>query len=219
MRKWADRARESAFERLPGLKPGDAHALLELRTRVDPAVRAATGALHLVRPGDLLTGPGAGLVMSSFTFPGRGGRFSRPDVEGAYYCAQAEETAIAETVHHQTAALRASARGPVTIPMRLVRADLVGKLHDLRGWRASHPALYDPDDYTAGRLLGARLREAAGDGALFASVRHDGGTCAAVFRPRVLSEPRLTTAYEYRWDGARIEVRRVAGRGRAARDA
>lgn len=147
--------------------------------------------------------------MSCFTFPGRGGRFSRPEVEGAYYCARDEATAIAETVHHQTAALRAAARGPVRIAMRLVRTDLVGKLHDVRPWRAVRPALYAPDDYAAGRVLATRLRALASDGVLYESVRHDGGTCAAVFRPRVLSEPRLTAAYEYRWDGAAIEVRRI----------
>lgn len=206
VRRYEESARAQAFARLSGLAVSDIEALLDLRARLDPLSRAEHGTLRLVRPGDAVTGPGAGLIMSSFVTPGRGGRFSRPELDAAYYASASEATAITETVHHQTRALRASARGPVRIPMMLIRADLVGKLHDVRAWRESHSALYDRDDYAASQALGARLRAVASDGVVYQSVRHAGGTCAAVFRPRVLSDARLAASLTYEWDGASISV-------------
>ena len=48
------------------------------------------------------------------------------------------------------------------------------------------------------------LRDAGSDGIVYQSVRRDGGECAAVFRPRLLSNCRQERHLCYVWDGARI---------------
>ena len=62
------------------------------------------------------------------------------------------------------------------------------------GNRAALPLVYHPDDYAAGQALAGRLRAEGSSGIVYDSVRHTGGMCAAVFRPRCLSNPQAGTA-------------------------
>ena len=52
--------------------------------------------------------------------------------------------------------------------------------------------------------MGVALRGAGRDGVLYRSVRHAGGTCAAVFRPRLLSRCRQSNHYAFHFDGKDI---------------
>jgi hypothetical protein len=95
--------------------------------------------------------------------------------------------------------------GPIMLEMRVYYADIVRSLHDLRDARISNPEIYNLDDYSASRQLGVQLKAARSYGALYQSVRHDGGECAAVFRPPALSPVRQGEHYGYMWNGHRIE--------------
>ncbi|GAB5468029.1 MAG: hypothetical protein Kilf2KO_10590 [Rhodospirillales bacterium] len=88
--------------------------------------------------------------------------------------------------------------------MRVYCVDLAGRLHDLRAAAALYPAVYDKADYAAGQALAKRLRAAASQGLVYDSVRRAGGTCAAVFRPRLLSKGRQERHLCYVWDGRDI---------------
>lgn len=77
-------------------------------------------------------------------------------------------------------------------------------MHDLRGRRDDWPAVYDPEDYAAGQALAAALRREGSNGIAWDSVRHEGGQCAAVFRPPLLSHCRQERHLCYVWDGERI---------------
>ena len=70
--------------------------------------------------------------------------------------------------------------------------------------RKREPQLYDPVHYGAAQALGRQLREAGSWGVLYHSVRHAGGLCAGVFRPRALTSVRETAHIALHWDGARI---------------
>jgi len=54
------------------------------------------------------------------------------------------------------------------------------------------------------RRLGRVLREGGRDGVLYRSVRHEGGPCTAVLRPRVLGPCRQSTHCAFHFDGSRI---------------
>src|SRR3546814_10404176 len=90
------------------------------------------------------------------------------------------------------------------IDMRVYAADLTADLHDIRGHKDSHAHLYDPDNYAHSQGLAAELREAGSDGIRYRSVRHEGGECAAAFRPRLLANCRQERHLCYVWDGETI---------------
>ena len=71
------------------------------------------------------------------------------------------------------------------------------------------------DSGAAGQVLAQPLRKAGSNGIAYDSVRFEGGECAAVFRPRLLSKARQERHLCYVWDGCRIvtvyEKRQYAG--------
>ena len=86
------------------------------------------------------------------------------------------------------------------LELRLYLTDLDARLIDAR----KVPEYHQPDDYGPGQRLGRALRAAGRDGVLYRSVRHDGGLCAAVFRPRVLGACRQGAHYAFHWNGTDI---------------
>ena len=86
--------------------------------------------------------------------------------------------------------------------MRVYAVELTADLHDICSFRGDHPALYDPARYAAAQHFAAGLRDAGSDGIVYQSVRHDGGVCVAIFRPRLLSNCRQERHLCYVWDGA-----------------
>ena len=88
--------------------------------------------------------------------------------------------------------------------MKAYGLDLVGDLHDLRGRRSEYPEVLAAHDHTAGRHLGAELREDGANGIVYDNVRHPAGACAAVFRPKLLSRVRRTGRLCFVWYGREI---------------
>ena len=108
--RWSDAARiigseyvgESLFDLIA--TPEEFEDLLAVADLTNPAIRHAQGDVALVPLEDRLYGPGAGLVMSAFSRPGRGSRFS-DGTFGLFYAARTIPTVIAETVHHHARVL------------------------------------------------------------------------------------------------------------------
>jgi RES domain-containing protein len=194
----------SLFERVAD--PADLEAVFAVEALTDDRAREAVGDLARVPADERVTGAGAGYVMAPFTHvPPLGGRFTDPTF-GAYYTARSLETAVAETIYHRARFLAATHEPPTELDMRVLVATLEAPLHDVRGLTDTRPELYDPEDYAAGQSLGRRLREAGSWGIAFNSVRHPGGECAAVYRPRALSACRQEKHLAYVWDGTRISM-------------
>jgi RES domain-containing protein len=179
-------------------------AVIAVESLTNDRLRDATGEVRRVPEEDRVAGPGASYVMAPFThISPAGGRFS--DVHaGAYYAARVRTTAIRETVHHRERFLAATAERPIDLEMRMIEADLDGRLHDVRGLREEMPELYAADSYDASQAWARRVRAAGSNGVVYASVRHSGGQCVAVFRPRLLKRARQAEHLLYRWDGKRI---------------
>lgn len=196
------------FERVAD--PAVLEAVFELEALTNPRLRDETGDIRLVPPEDRVSGPGSSIVMAAFTHLNPdGSRFSDGSY-GVYYTGRDLETAVAETRHHRSRFMAATAEPPTELDMRVYVADLDGALHDVRCSAstdaARHAALHDPDDYAASQHLGGALRRSGSDGVVYDSVRHSGGACAAVFRPPLLSNPRQERHLCYVWDGTRIDM-------------
>ncbi len=199
------------FERVA--RPEQLDAVHAIESAFNPRLRDAAGDLSLVPAGERVVGPGAGYIMAAFTHVSPdGSRFSN-GTYGVFYAARQEITAIAETRFHRERFMRATHEERAELDMRVLSVTVKAPLHDLRGMRAILPDVYRASDYSASQLLGGALRAGGSNGVVYDSVRHAGGACVGVFRPRRLSSCRDTKHLRYIWDGSRIsdvlEIKRL----------
>ena len=184
--------------------PEDFDVVFAIEALTNPRIRQELGQLSLVPPAERVTGPGATLIMAAFTHLNPlGSRFSDGSW-GVYYGAASLETAVAEVSHHRAAFMARTAEEAIDIDLRWIQADLMDKLHDLRGILAARPAVYDPVSYGASQALGHALRAQGSAGIAFESVRHPQGQCVAIFKPRSLSKARAVGHLGLHWDGRAI---------------
>ena len=190
------------FERVAD--PPDLEAIIALEAMTNPRLRDEIGDIQLVPPEERIAGPGTSVIMAAFTHLNpAGSRFSDGSY-GVYYAGMTLETAIKETTHHREAFMRATSQPRMELDQRVYIADLDAALHDIRGQRREQPGLYDRDSYGAAQSFARALRAAGSSGVVYDSVRHEGGQCAAVFRPRALSHCRQEKHLCYVWDEARV---------------
>ena len=188
------------FERVVDPKQLDAAWYLESLT--NDRLRDQAGDLNLVPAEDRVAGRGSSIVMAAFTHIGRQSRFS-DGTFGVYYAAKALKTAVYETVYHRQRFLAATREAPGELDMRAFSARVRKPMRDIRAPRFKH--LHHPDDYTPSQHFGKQHREQQDWGLVYNSVRDDGGTCIAVFRPPAISVPVQGAALAYVWDGKRIQ--------------
>jgi RES domain len=190
------------FERVAS--PEDWEALYWLESLTNPRLRDEVGEIELVPKEDRVFGPGASVLMAPFTHLNPEGSRFADDTFGAFYAAASLDTSIAETRYHREVFLRATRQGPLELDMRTYLTDVAANFHDIRGKRDRMPDIYDPDSYVASQKLARALRLAGSNGVVFDSVRHAGGQCLAIYRPRLIQNCRQGTHLRYVWDGARI---------------
>jgi RES domain-containing protein len=176
----------------------DFEALYALEAMTNERVRDEIGDIARVAAEDRLYGPGSGPIMAAFTHVNPlGSRFSA-GAFGVFYAARDRATAVAETAFHHGRFLAATAEPPMHLPMRLYHVGIDARLHDLRtGFDDAHRR----DDYAAARALGARLQAAGSAGVAYRSVRHAGGHCVGLFRPRGARDCVHAAILLYAWDG------------------
>jgi hypothetical protein len=190
------------FERIAD--PADWDALIELESLTNPRLRDEVGDIALVPAAERVSGPGASAIMAAFTHLNpEGSRFTDGSY-GVFYCTPDLETAVAETRYHRARFMLATRQPPQHLDMRVYLADLAADLHDIRGRAGRMRPVYHRADYAAGQALARRLRARGSGGIAYSSVRRPGGECAAVFRPRLLSNCRQERHLAYVWDGEAI---------------
>jgi hypothetical protein len=186
--------------------PADQEAVFQIEAMTNDRLRDEAGDITLVPPADRVSGPGTTPIMAAFTHLNPAGdRFTNGSY-GVFYAGAALATAVAETRHHRTRFLAATDEPAQELDMRVYAVDLAAEVHDIRGMQASHPAYYHPTSYGASQALAASLRDAGSNGIAYMSVRHPGGECVAVFRPRLLSNCRQERHLCYVWDGKAITM-------------
>jgi hypothetical protein len=180
----------------------DLEATLELEALSDDQAKARLGILRLLPREDWMVGePGATLVMAAFCHPSPvGARFTDSRL-GGYYAALDLETAVAETVHHNTRRLLETGTLHVRMVMRHILAAIDASLHDICGLQDQAPNLYHTEDYRASQAFGARLRGDGANGIAYHSVRRAAGTCIVVFRPRLVLNAADAGHFAYHWAG------------------
>ena len=195
-------ARESVLVRIAD---DDEH--LQAIFELDAATNDRLIAEHQRFPGigldELVAGvPHAHVVNATFCHPHPlGARFNGPD-RGAWYAAFALETAQTEVAFHKGVELaEISWTEEESITYDDYLADFSAGFHDLRR-AAPFKACLDPDSYVASQALAERLLDAHALGIVYPSVRHDGGTCVACFRPALVSNVRRDATYRFTWKGA-----------------
>jgi len=178
----------------------DREAVYALEAMTNDRLREEAGDLNLVPVQDRIAGPGTTPIMAAFThLDPEGSRFSDGSY-GVYYCARALDTALAEARSHQERFLRRTNEGPIRLELRLYLSNLDAKLTDVR----KLPECHIPDDYGPGQRLGRVWRASGKDGVLYRSVHHEGGVCAAVFRPPVFGACTKSSHYAFHFDGYSI---------------
>ena len=179
--------------------------LAELEGATSRRLMAQRAGLAELRPAELVFGrAGHTLVNAAFTYTRPGGNRFNDEGRGAWYCAFACETALAEVSYHLTRALEDVGRFENATDYSELFADFIGAFHDLRRVDPVPPCL-DPDPevgYPAGQALARQLREAGGVGVVYPSVRHASGTCLVAFHPTSVQNVRQGAVWRLEWRGA-----------------
>ena len=184
--------------------PEDLDVVFAIEALTNPRVRQELGQLSFVPPADRVAGAGATLIMAAFAHLNPlGSRFSDGSW-GVYYAAESLDTAVAEVSHHRGVFLARTAEEAIDIDLRWIQADLMDRLHDLRGQGAAMPGLYDPDSYGSSQELARMLRSQGSQGIVYDSVRRPLGQCVAVFKPKSLRNARAVGHIGLHWDGRSI---------------
>ncbi len=192
------------FERLD-LSPEEVRALHALQARTNPRLRQEAGDLSLVRTEDIVTGPGASVLIAAFTHVNFPSRYSDGNY-GVYYAARTLETAIRETVFHRERDAGDARLEPESFNMRVYKGTVRKPMYDVRD--VSFAQLHQPElsTYAQTQAFARKLRQADRDawGLVYPSARHSGGVCLAVLRPPAVSLPTQCQHLSYEWNGRKI---------------
>lgn len=189
------------LEQLEQFEPELQAAVVAEVASVNPDI---IGDLRLLPSGRLPAGRGASRIITSYTF-GLPGRFN-DETFAAFYGAESLATAIAETVHHVVAPLKASNAPDQTLPRRSVLHVNVDADHVVDARSVAYPEIYDRTNYFESQRFGAIVHQRAQDGIVYQSVRRPAGQCVAVYSASVLSDCREDRQLIYRYAAGQIEV-------------
>lgn len=201
----------TAHLRPPALAPlagtaDDLADLAELESATSGRLAAEGRGMAALAPGELVFGvPRATFINAAFAYTRPGGSRFNGEHRGAWYCALACETALAEVAFHLTRALGAVGRYDNASDYAELLADFIGSFHDLRAVPDA-PCL-DPDPaagYPAGQAMARAVLAAGGSGILYPSVRQPGGTCLAALRPHIVQNVRSGDTWRLVWSGTPV---------------
>jgi hypothetical protein len=166
-------------------------ALLELEGATNERLLGEAGLLPGITVRELVFGVSySHIVNAAFTHAKPlGSRFNGPE-RGAWYAGFSLETAGIEVAFHKSEELREiNWQEKETFLYSDFLADFRGEFHDIRG-NPRYAKCLNPDNYAASQKLAHELVDAGSAGVVYPSVRHNGGTCVACFRPALVNNVR-----------------------------
>jgi RES domain-containing protein len=180
--------------------------LFELDNATNERLRGEYGGLPGIGVDELVFGvPNFRIINAAYTYPRpEGSRFNDGE-RGAWYCAFEAETALAEITFHKTVEYQEIDRFDDSVTYQAMLADFTAPFHDLRGVR-TYAKYLDKASYIESQTLAAQLLEAGSMGVIYPSVRLDGGTNLACFRPALVGNVRKGQAYRLTWAGSPTPV-------------
>jgi RES domain-containing protein len=175
--------------------------LFELDNATNERLMGERGLLPGIGVDELVFGvPNFRIVNAAFTYARpEGSRFNGAD-RGAWYCAFDTETALAEIVFHKTVEYQEIERFDDSVNYQSLLADFTSEFHDLRAAK-EYASCLDPRSYIASQQLAARLLDAGSMGIIYPSVRREGGTNLACFRPALVGNARRGDVFCLTWSG------------------
>ena len=174
-----------------GLPQSQFDNLLQLEGATNDRVSGEANLLPGITVHELVFGvPYYHIVNAAFTYARPGGtRFSN-SYRGCWYAGFARQTAQVEVAYHYAQGLREiNWQEEEAVSYRDYLADFHADFHDLRHRRGFEDCL-DPASYRASQRLAAELLHKGSAGIVYPSVRHQGGTCIACFRPALVGNVR-----------------------------
>ena len=180
--------------------------LFELDNATNERLRGEYGGLPGIGVDELVFGvPNFRIINAAYTYPRpEGSRFNDGE-RGAWYCAFEPETSLAEITFHKTVEYQEIDRFDDSVTYQALLADFTSTFHDIRGVEAFADCL-DPASYIESQKLAAELLDAGSMGVIYPSVRLEGGTCLACFRPALVGNVRKGQAYRLTWAGSPTPV-------------
>ena len=180
--------------------------LFELDNATNERLRGEYGGLPGIGVDELVFGvPNFRIINAAYTYPRpEGSRFNDGE-RGAWYCAFEVETSLAEITFHKTVEYQEIDRFDDSVTYQAMLADFTSTFHDIRGIEAYADCL-DAASYIESQQLAAELLEAGAMGVIYPSVRREGGTCLACFRPALVGNVRKGQAYRLTWSGSPTPV-------------
>jgi hypothetical protein len=151
--------------------------------------------------------PNAHVVNGAWTHPNEFGSRFNDHTRGAWYAADSQQASTAEVVYHKNRRL-----SDIIVPEEPDHrpAQDVSTYDDwLADFKAEFHALYPPEEfseclrpepvpecYAASQALARRLLERGSNGLTYPSVRYQGATCMACFRPALVYNPHRSERLE-----------------------
>ena len=186
--------------------PGVLRDLFELDNATNERLRGEYGGLPGIGVDELVFGvPNFRIINAAYTYPRpEGSRFNDGE-RGAWYCAFEPETSLAEITFHKTVEYQEIDRFDDSVTYQALLADFTSTFHDIRGIETYSDCL-DASSYMESQKLAAELLDGGSMGIIYPSVRLEGGTCLACFRPALVGNVRKGQAYRLTWSGSPTPV-------------
>jgi RES domain-containing protein len=189
---------DSVLTRLSGEDDEALRLIFELDNATNSRILAEEGKSPGISLRELVFDkPNYRVINAAFTHPNPlGARFSTPE-RGAWYAAFELATAKAEVLFHKSvefAEINWTEKEEIGYDDYL--ADFTADFHDLR--KVVDEAL-NPNSYVRSQELALQLMESDSLGVIYPSVRREGGTCLACFRPSVVANVRKSAHYRLIW--------------------
>jgi hypothetical protein len=193
---------ESVLTRLSD-DPDDLNALFELEGATNDRMLGEAGLLPGISVRELLFGISyAHIINASFTHANPlGSRFNGP-TRGVWYAGFSRATSEREVAYHRGKDLQEVRwQEPESFSYVDFLADFRAEFHDIRGDKRFADCL-DAKSYAASQRLAGELLDKASAGIVYPSVRHEGGTCLACFRPALVGNVRKGSTISISFENA-----------------
>ncbi|WP_087026501.1 RES family NAD+ phosphorylase [Thaumasiovibrio subtropicus] len=194
--------------------PEDFDALYELQKLTNPRIQQEVGNIALIASEEIPfhCKRGRSYAVAPFTHINRDGTRFADGSFGALYIANDVQTALFEIYYHQEKYWQ-NVEGLKfdRIVLRTLEFQFdASHVLDVTAYPIDDP-IYDQTHYGQSQQLGRQVRkEQCYSGIYYRSVRHDGGTCWAMFTPKVVYDVYQRYHIEMIWDGKKIDsIKRI----------